>query len=303
MTSPTATARTEPGPGVYRNIAEADYRAWPLMSPSMLWHGNESMLQLDAAIRGLLDTDSDDKKFGRDFHCRLLEPQRFRDEYVAMPAFEKSPDNVTADLKRSESKATAYYKAAVAAFESEHRDRTIIPRDDMDTIEAMAKRVYSHKAVKLFHASGGCEVSIVGELCGVKCKGKVDKLIEGGKFDATIIDVKKCRTADPHKLKSDCLKYGYHLKAAWYVDLATAALRRQARFCWVYIEDTPGHDVVPWFLDEVTHQCGRAAYTNLLHRYKLCVASGEWPGRAPDIIHETAVPDWYVKQMEQGGML
>lgn len=289
-------------PGIHEGIKEAIYRAAePRMSPSVLVHGLESMLHLQSAIAGELEDETADKKLGTDFHCRLLEPARFKSEYVAMPAFELDEDNKTNDGEKSTSKATKYYRLKAAEFISLNEKRTIIDAADMSAIERMAKHIYSHKVAKWFHAAGGCEVAVVGEIHGVPMKGKLDKLITKH-MPLTIVDVKKIRKADQRTVENACRDYGYPFKAAVYVDLVEQHMREKPAFVWVFVEDSPPYDVFVMQMDDESYQIAQAEVASVISQMKHCTETGVWPGRCSEV-WQGGYPDYYRKQAKQAGVM
>jgi hypothetical protein len=288
--------------GIHPGIEDADYRKWPFLSPSKLWHGLESMLQLKACIDGELDTDSDDKKFGRDFHTRLLEPKRFKADYVVIPDFANDPENVTGNGDASTSPATKYVKGKTSAFMAEYGEGvTFIEQCVINDIDRMAKSVYGHPVAKLFHAAGGCEVAILGEIKGVHIKGKVDKLITEG-MHPTIVDVKKIgRRATRRLCENACNDFGYVFKASLYVDLAAQHLNVRPNFVWVFIEDSPPYDVFVMQLDDESYAIAQAEVGAVLHQYKHALETKVWPGRCSDV-EMGGYPAWKIAQAKRGGV-
>ncbi len=74
---------TNPEPGIYPGIPFADYAKIPAMNCSTLRWGEASMRHLKAAMDGHLKRDdSADLRFGRAFHIRVLEPERYAESVI-----------------------------------------------------------------------------------------------------------------------------------------------------------------------------------------------------------------------------
>lgn len=302
--------------GVYRGIREEVYHtheSWAgRISASMLWPGNTSMRHLKAAMGRQIDTDSEDKKFGRDFHCRLLTPDLFKNEYKVMPDYVAELFDVQEDgtyksksdgKSYSKPKAGTEYKQAVAAWEAENANSPQLPIEHLDRIEAMADAVYEHDAVGLLRAKGGHEVSIATTIEGLPAKCRTDKLTDGKfKGKRVIIDLKKCQCADEYDCRRAIRDYGYYFRAAFYIDIVRAATGDDAHFIWVFIEDKPPYDVNVIAASDEDYTIGRFEYRNVIERYKQCLESGRWPGRSNQI-NWGGLPDWYVKQARSAGIL
>ncbi len=282
--------------GIYPDVEDSAYRAWPRPSGSSLWYGvKESEAHMRAALDGTKSTDSDAKKFGRDVHTRLLEPAKFKDGFVSIPDYSNDPENCTGKGVRSTSCATSYVKCKEQEFRESNTGKEIISIADMAAIEYMAKAVYRHPVCQLFHAAGGCEVAIAATLNGVKVKGKVDKLIQSG-MPATIVDIKKIgASASDRNIQRAMTDYGYPFKAGLYVDMVEKVIGERPDFFWVFIEDDYPFDVVVIQLDADSYRVAQAESRLVLSAYQRCMESGIWHGRSNEI-SEGGYPAWYLKQ-------
>ena len=129
------------------------------MSASTLLHGMVSMLELRAALDGAFaEDDTPAKRFGRAYHCRLLEPVRFRDAYAVRPDFEPRDGKP----KTGGWHNTKDYKEQCAAWDAEHASIEPLKDADAATLETMAAVVKAHPVVQLLRTKGGAEVSIRG---------------------------------------------------------------------------------------------------------------------------------------------
>lgn len=268
------------------------------MSASAVSHGLVSMLELRAFLDGdLAGGDSPAMAFGRAYHCRLLEPERFDSDYAVWPDFASDPANIDTKGKQSTSAATVWVKTRMKIWEAEHCGQERLSCADADAIDAMNRVVRAHPVVKLLRAKGGAEVSIRGELCGLPCKARLDRLQDD---NSLIIDLKKTRSLATHSLERAILEYDYHVKAAFYRDLLHAITGRWASWLWLFQQDKPPYDVRPWQPPDDDLECGRSEYRGVLSRYKHCLKTGVWPGMAQEIEHY-GLPEWRRRQWQQSG--
>lgn len=291
--------RVQPEAGIYEGLPEDTYRngeGWrDRMSVSTLCNGTTSMLKLKAAMDGLLDSDSDDKKFGRDYHSRILTPRLFFDTYAVMPEFE--PTDKSKEWKNF--KASTDYKDQRDEWLKDQDGIQIIQQKNMDHINAMAEVLYAHPVVEMLRAKGGHEVSIQWEPMGVPFRSRVDKYIPGtSDMPPTIIDLKKTADLDNYALDRDCRKFNYHIKGYAYYEAVRQVTGEQADFIWIFQQDKPPYDVRVRQFDSSSFDIAKFEFQNLLHRYKICRDNDHWPGVSDDI-EQRCLPEWYIKQAER----
>jgi hypothetical protein len=270
-----------PAPGIYRDIAEHIYRAWPYPSQSSLKlfekrsaaHARYDLLHPKPPTRA--------REVGSAMHVAQFEPKRFTEEYIAAPA----------GMDRRTKKGKADWA------ELEKTGRTILLADEYEHIAGLSFELWAHPvASELLGGEGVNEVSIVwdehADAGPVRCKARLDRLTY---YDGwpTVVDLKKTRDASPRSFIWDIGRYGYHVQAAMYLralEIATKPLER--RFVILAVEDDPPHGVKVYELDESSLAEAQAQLFDCLEQWARCVKTGEWPGYTPEIYGVT-LPEKY----------
>jgi hypothetical protein len=189
----------------------------------------------------------------------LLEPERFGESFAMVPDFEPTDGKP----KTSGWRNTKDYRGQLAEWQATHEGVDELNAADADKIEAMHARVKAHPVVKLLRSKGGAEVSIRGELCGVPCKSRLDRMQDDYRL---IVDLKSARSLATHSLERAVLDYGYHIKAAFYRDLLHSITGVWASWLWLFQASDPPYDVRPWQPPDCDLECGRAEYRRVLVR-------------------------------------
>lgn len=297
-----------PPAGIYPGVAFDQYRAWPAVNASVLKHGYyASPLHMRAAMDGVYGTaDSEARKFGRAVHCRLLEPERFKTSFLiagtCCEPLKTGPRKGQPCGKQASHYLDGKWFCGTHATMEAATPGDYISQDEAARIEAIVGAVQRHKVVKLIRQHGGCEVSLVWSLYGVPCKARLDKLITGANCPDTIIDVKKCQagSATEDAIQKSVRDYAWDMQASWYVDGVAAVLGKAPTFLWLFVEDSPPHDVVVVRASGSMLALGRAKYRRAIERYTWCLRANYWPGYADDII-DVEPSDWEVKRYGLGG--
>src|SRR5690606_23675225 len=144
----------------------------------LLCEGLHSMRRLRAAMDGKLpDSDSDAKRLGRAIHCRLLEPHLYP---TSFPQVEKCSAKMKPAKKGDEPKPCRNYGTVIKtdgewlcgvhAQGDEYRPVDFVTPEEAERVEEIRVNAFSHREIQHIRRFGGSEVSIVFDLCGVRCK-------------------------------------------------------------------------------------------------------------------------------------
>lgn len=268
---------------VIEGMSNADYHAHPAISASGLKLIGKSPLHYWAAY---LDPDREPReetpalKLGTAIHTAVLEPDRFRQEYVVAPQV----DRRTKDGKET-----------WAAFEAECAagGKTPISADDFSTCEKISHRLREHPAAQVLFKSGVAETSMfwTDPETGVQCKCRPDWLISG----VACVDVKSTTDASPAAFARACANYEYHMQAAWYLDgIRSCTNDDVSAFIFAAFEKDTPHAVAFYNADPDMIELGRREYRRRLAIYADCLKSNTWPGY-PASITNLSLPAWVLK--------
>lgn len=298
--------------GIYENIPDPEYRAWDRMSASTLGacvKKDGSMKTLKASVDGHIKISSDAIEYGKAFHCRMLEPERFKSEFVTATDCQgvvKSTGKVcgcTASYRHGN-----YWYCGKHAPEGAEQPDQMLTEKQYEELVGMCKALFAHPAVNLLRQHGGNEVSIAwtDEISGVKCKGRLDKLIrkirwsdETGTRDVPmIVDLKAIRDATVKESRKEIDKYGYHYRAAMYCDGIKKLTGEMPIYVFIMIEKEYPYEIGVYPLGTRSLEIGRNIYKSLLQRWAHCLKTNEFPGINNDDLIDIELPEWTLKQEE-----
>jgi exodeoxyribonuclease VIII len=244
---------------------------------------------------------SDSMVFGEAFHCAVLEPERFKVQYITRPKFDGHPNSNA-------------YKQAKQAWEFNNTDKVHLSIDEYAELHAMQQSVRSHPiASGILAGKGRNELSMVWEDQDTKaiCKGRVDRfcrvkigLIDpnASKPDAdalVLVDFKTCRSVDPRGFDRARAEYQYNAQMAFYLD-GLMALQPGVSIVplIVAIENKAPFDCVVYRIDDEGIENGRMLYRRLLRMHLRCVDERRWPGIAEKYVVPLGISGWEKEKSE-----
>lgn len=225
--------------------------------------------------------DRDELRVGRAGHTAILEPHLFEKTYAVWP-----PTARTTATGRTPPRSGREWDAF--RFEHEAQGKTILTRDQHETAIEIAKAARQHKrAGALLAEPGRAELSITWqhERTGISLKARIDWLC------SALVDVKTARDIEPRLFSGASARYGYNVQSALYAAaLASVGIVAPAKL--IVIQNAPPFDVAVYAVSDQALLVGEQAYENALDRLKVCRATGEWPGIAPDEELTLNLPAW-----------
>ena len=182
-------------------------------------------------------------------------------------------------------------------FEASHPGATILTATEYDTAQqcAAATRASAASAEVLYDGHGTNERLIEWDFNGIPFRSTPDRYY-GPNDAATLVELKTTRSAQPARFLRDATSRWYHSQLAVYrAALATVGVT-VARAVIVAVETVPPYNVTVLELTDRALDVGYRTACGWLEQYKVCEASGEWPGyaQAPipfDIVEEEEL-DW-----------
>lgn len=295
--------------GIYKSLPFSEYAAIDAINSGVVrWGFEGTMKHMHAARRGLIaNDDTKERKFGRAIHCRLLEPEAYSQRFtIAQPC--------CVLLKSGErkgkpcGKASSYQSARdqniwVCGTHLKEVHDAVPPEEYIDAeeaarIERIYESLHSHEAMKLFRRTGWSEVSLVWDMCGLRCKCRIDKLDDYETAETPLIlDIKSCQVGDIRR--DDCEKsianHGYHRQAAMNVNAVETLTGKRPRFAWVFIEKAEPFDVQIVPADDETLAIGITEVRRTLELYRSAELKGDFRGSIYDarFIRWGGLPGWY----------
>lgn len=177
--------------------------------------------------------------------------------------------------------------------------KTPILQSELERATAMAAAAWTHPmAGELLSAKGRAETSLYAEdpATGVRLRARPDWMTDA--YDPErlwIVDYKTTVTARPDDFARKAADFGYHMQAAWYIDVAILlGLCQQPAFVFIAQEKEPPYLVSVVEFDAEAIEEGRALNRQAINLYKHCTDNDVWPGYGDDI-YPISLPKWAFK--------
>jgi hypothetical protein len=171
---------------------------------------------------------------------------------------------------------------------------TPIKPEEAEQIDAMADRLSEHTLAMRLLSEGRPEVSAyaLDEPTGVVRRGRMDWL---GAWILT--DYKTAASADPDVFVKAAANYGYHMQAAWYLDLARDLDHPGKAFAFIVQEKDAPYLVTVIELPRELVDVGRRRNRAALERFRDCTETDLWPGYVPDDqFAQPTAPAWALRE-------
>lgn len=227
---------------ILHTCTRAEYDALDAVNWSTLRHLAKSPLAYDHAC-SRPRTDSAAMRLGRATHMAVLEPERFRAECVVYDGVRRGK--------------------AWDAFAEEHAAFEVLTEEEHAHSVCISLSVQSHPVARELLSLGRAEVTLVAELEGTPCKGRLDWLGRG----SVIVDLKTTRSScHPRSFARSALTYDYHGQAGFYDALARACGLEPSAFVFVVAESVAPHEVAVYRVSADVMELGRDMVRSLLTR-------------------------------------
>lgn len=218
-------------------------------------------------------------EIGTAIHTALLEPERFKSEYVLLRGVK--------DRRASE------YKEAVKV----HGSELVLTGKEADNVAGMQEAVLSNPLMSSrLNGKGWRELSLLVREpeTQVLVRVRFDLLLE----DGYIVDVKKTQDARPEAFSRAIDSYGYDLSAALYIDALKWATGEDATFEFAAVEEKLPHAHKLYQPCATTLEEGRRKYKEALAIFAECTESGSWPSLSCDTPEVISLPSYRLAQIE-----
>lgn len=264
----------EPAAHYYRRVlGEASNSALKLLRERSPAHYHAWVHEPDA------DVDTPALAFGRAYHCRVLEPARFAEQYQVTPDF--------GPLQSSRN------RAARDEWLAAHPGVTLLARDVMEQIEAMHAALMQHKVAAALMKSGLSEVTMrwTDRETGLPCKARADWWIPDR---GVLMDLKTTEDASPDAFRRAVVQHSYHVQHAHYVDGAAECGETAKHFLIVAQEKRKPYPVAVYHIDSFAEARGYELRQRSMETLRQCMETDTWPAYGAGIT-ELTLPAWALK--------
>jgi hypothetical protein len=252
------------------------------------------------------ETESEETEamqFGSAYHCFVLEPKKFEDEYYIFNDHDICEKLTGEGFQKP--RATKAYKEWEESQMRVMEDKKVITKDVFDQLQGMREKLFRHPYAKMLLSDGFNEQGYMGEIqteAGpINVKFKPDHVNEKKKI---IVDLKTTRDASKDGFPKVAGELSYHIQAAFYADLMEYIAGDNRRYTFFFIAQEKKKPYAfnifessPQFISQ-----GRFEYEMLLQLYKYCTDNSTWPGyqiwcENKYGILELKLPPWAIKDL------
>ena len=162
--------------------------------------------------------------------------------------------------------------------------------EDHQRVLNMADTLSSHRLAMRLLSDGAPEVSAF-------CTDEPTGVLRRARFDwlgsAVLTDYKSAASSEPEEFVKAAVRFGYHMQAAWYLDIAADLDHPASAFAFIAQEKEPPYLVTAIELPPELVDVGRARNARARERFRDCTDAGRWPGYIPDDEFATpSAPRW-----------
>jgi hypothetical protein len=252
-------------PSIHFNMSRADYDRRGEVNWSTLKLIAKSPAHYHAALLASVSEDTDARQRGRAVHCAVLEPARFRSDFVTW----------TGKVRNGR---------AWDDFQRQNAGKEIITQSMTDAALTMARAASATPAARPYLMGGRSEATLLwtyqratlGGLPGfsVECRSRLDFIADCG----ALVDLKTTRDASPSGFGREVARYSYHAQAAFYQDAYFAVTGKRLPYVFVAIEAASPHVGAVYRATDAAFELGRNLYVDLMDRLNACQRDNRWPG-------------------------
>lgn len=225
---------------------------------------------------------------GQLLHCMVLEPDKVFNRFAVM--------------KYSGTTKEGKEERKIAA----EKGLEPINASDYEDCVKMAEAILGDPEIRKFFGNKvkrHCEVEyyVKREINDVliSCKAKADQRFIMPDGSAFLLDLKTCKDTyvTPENVASVVFKYGYHIQAAWYLEMDKICNpdNPAKNFIFVFVSKEEPHLVTTFSLSREWLLEGKKTCDEGMEIYAECVKNDYFPSGMPNTLYELPMPDYYKK--------
>ncbi len=195
---------------------------------------------------------------GQAFHMRILEPDKFAEQYQILPP----------EIKTRRGKVWE-------AFQAENPNVIILTKGEMADLDGMAESLKNHEeAQKILSKTAEVEKGFFWEEDGIECRGKFD----GRTADNIYFDIKTTKSVKSRSLSNSLKDYGIATQAVHYTAGIEANFGVVEDYVIIAIESKAPFEVRVFKIGIDTLIKAETMRQNALEKYRQCKLTGVWSG-------------------------
>lgn len=231
-------------------------------------------------VKGYGKAETDSLSYGNMLDAFILDNAKFASQFAMQPeTYINDKDEQKA--WSGNSKVCKEWKAGQIAA-----GKDIISSDQMAMVIRAKEVMYQDEVIKGILETSDFQVMILAEwhdketglVIPVKCLIDIVPR-KDSQFHMYIADLKSCRTAAPGQWAREVYNWGYHVQAAFYMDMHEAATGEVRNgFAHILQESYEPFEVGKRMLSEEFVELGRDKYEEAMKKYCHCLKSGVFGG-------------------------
>jgi len=266
------------------NVPEDVYHAGPGISQSsfkkLVYPNTPADFKLSLSKRS---APTQAQTIGSATHIAILEPNLFDGAVAMSPKFDRR---------------TKKGKEESAAFAEDNKGKLILNEVEYNQCLQMRDSVYSvdetkelFEGNKLLVEHSAYSYAHTGELV----RGRADAILVDNK---EVIDLKTTIAAWPGSFMKSIVNYGYHIQAAFYLDLFTEASGVSFdKWTWIAVEKHAPYKHMTYTASKELLDVGRSEYQACLDLLWKCKKEDHWPAYTKER-QEITLPKWKLNNQE-----
>lgn len=183
---------------------------------------------------------------------------------------------------------------AIRKLEAENPEWLFFSDKEFEQIQSMVTSVKLHeKALKLYASGTWNEVSMFWRDAkhGFDCKGRADTL---NLEDGYVVDLKT--TKDAKNFMRECVDFGYHIQAAFYLRGLKAITGKDFKWYWVAVDSNSPHFTYVYEATEKTIMIGDLQVDEYMNALAVCLEEDVWPIGNEEVI-KGELPSWFAERV------
>lgn len=240
---------------------------------------------------GYVSPESKAKEYGEMLDCLALTPHQWPSRFCVLP--EDAPRRPS-ERQRNAKKPSEDTIAACKWWDqwnANHVGCAVVDNETNGAVHAALKRLQGDERICGFIRSGKAQVWVEATYndretgIAVPVKGLIDVVpdCEHPIYGKCLGDLKTTKSAEPRRFARDAFAYGYHVAAALYLDLYTAATGEdRTDFVHIVQESFPPYEPRMPLMASSFVNLGRLIYQDTLALYCRCLKSNNWPSYDQD---------------------
>jgi hypothetical protein len=221
---------------------------------------------------------------GQILHTCILEPGKFDDQFVVLPA--DAPNRPTSRQRNAKkpSKATVEAITFWDGWEELHGHKTLIQAEQGEEYRKISAAIHGHSELAPFFEGGKPELTFIADdpVTGLQVRCRPDWMCKIGE-KLVVLDFKSCDDARPFPFARSAANYGYFVQAAFYMDVIEWAYRPADHFLIVAFEKKPPYAIKIYEPTDAAIIQASQEYRVALDTIKTCIESHSFPAYPTEI--------------------